>query len=110
MRQLLHPLSIAYTLSLPSHFPETLPFRHQCILLPALYAAGIFSLPAFAGSRHANSDPWLRPAALCRLNGNQRAASTIIMLCVITVVAVVFVHKESTVPPHSQNPAKNLLL
>lgn len=41
-------------------------------------------------------------SALChdgsqeRLNGNQRAASTIIMLCVITVVAVVFVHKEST--------------
>jgi len=31
-----------------------------------------------------------------RLQGNQRAASTIIILCVITVVAVVFVHKEST--------------
>lgn len=30
-----------------------------------------------------------------RLNSNQRAASTIIMLCVVTMMAVVFVHKES---------------
>lgn len=29
------------------------------------------------------------------LNNNQRAASTIIMLCVITMIAVVFIHKES---------------